>query len=256
MTWEDIVPKCEVNTFYSQKPSSTALKAHSRGQMPQWGQELLMLYREPPPWSNVETPPITKVPPKTRSSQELAAIRRTDERAMKSVQKIHNMLSERHRVAKTEINNSCDDLKESARPSASRNPFAKSHSRGSSEHGNERVNDKTVSSHTHAVAKSIMEVPPTSVRSLKPITAFPIPRPPKSARSGQANKGQGFKDVLPRPLFDQESGQKQVSVSLQTNDSEGQKAEMMAALAAIRRGATERADLVKNFAMGRKRPRA
>ena len=256
IAWEDIVPKCEVNTFYSQKPSSTALKVHSRRQVPQWGQELLMLYRGPPPWSNVQTPPIPTVPHRTRSSQELAAIRRTDEQAMKSVQKIQDMLSERHRIAKTEINNSCDSVKESAGPSASRNPFAKSHFGGSSEHKNERANDKAFSPHIHAVAKSIMEVPPKSLRSLKPITSLPIPRPPKSARLGQANKGRDFQRVLSRPHFDQESGQKQVSVSLQTNDSEGQKAEMMAAPAAIRRGTTERTDLAKDLATGRKRPRS
>jgi hypothetical protein len=254
MAWEDIGPKCEVNTFYLQRPSNTALKAHSRAQMPQWGQELLMLYREPPPWSKLQNPPVTTVLPKTRNLQELAAIRRTDEQAMKSLQKIRDMLSERHRNAETEISSSRDGLKVSARPSAPKNPFAKSHSGGSSEQGSERANERAFSPHTNAVMKSIMKVPPKSLRSLKPITSLPIPRPPKSATPDRADKGRGFQRVPPRPQFDQESSQKRVSVSIQTNDSNGQKAEMMSAPAAIRRGATERADLAKDLA--RKRPRS
>lgn len=245
MAREDVGPQCEVNAFYSQKPSETGpLKAHSRRQMPQWGQELLMLYREPPPWSRVQTPPIARVPPKT----QLAAIRRTDEQAVKSLQKIQDMLSERHRIARTETNGSCDSSMEPAKPSTPRNPFAKPHSGGSSEHVSERADEKTrFSPHTHAVAKSIMEVPPKSLRSLKPITSLPVPRPPNSATPAPANKG---RDVPPRPHLSYESSQKRVSVSLKINDSEGQKAEMMVASAAIRRGASGRA------AAGRKRLRA
>lgn len=251
---EDVGPHCEVNTFYSQRPSNTGpVKAHPHRQLPQWGQELLMLYREPPPWSKVQTPPIATVPPKTRSSKELAATRRTDEQAMKNLQNIQYMLSERHRIARTETNSSCDDLKESAKPSVPRNPFAKPHSGGPSEHMSERAYEKTraFSPHTHAVAKSIMEVPPKSLRSLKPITSLPVPRPPDSATPAPANKGRHFQLVLPRPQLSHESSQKRVSVSLQIDDSEGQKAEMVMASAAIRRGTSERADPM----VGRKRPR-
>jgi hypothetical protein len=224
----DVGPQCNVNPFYSQSPSNTGpLNAHSHRQIPQWGQELLMLYRDPPPWSKVQTPPITAVPPKTRSLKELAVIRRKDEQALKSLQKMQDMLSERHRIAKTESNGSCDRLKESTKASAPRNPFAKRHSGGSSEHVNERAQPHT----TRAVARSIMEVPPRSLRSLKPITSLPVPRPPNSPTPAPANKRR-------------------------ETDSEGQKAEMMVASAAIRRGASERADLTKDPAMGRKRPRS
>ena len=217
---EYVGPQCNVNTFYSQSPSNTGpLNAHSHRQMPQWGQELLMLYREPPPWTKVQTPPIAVVPPKTRSLKELAVIRRTDEKALKSLQKMQDMLSERHRIAKTESNSSCDGLKESTKPSAPKNPFAKRHSGGSSEHVSERANEKVFSPHTtHAVAKSIMEVPPRSLRSLKPITSLPVPRPPNSPTPAPANKGREFQLVLPRPQSRYESSQKRVSVSLQIND--------------------------------------
>ncbi|KAI9446469.1 hypothetical protein H4582DRAFT_1905933 [Lactarius indigo] len=201
-------------------------------QMPQWGQELLMLYREPPPWSKVQDPPIVKGPPKTRSSKELAAVRRTDGQAMKSLQKMQDMLSDRHRIPKTESDSSCDGLKESAKPSAPRNPFAKSHCGGSSKNVSERADGKTraFSLHTH---KSIMEVPAKSWRSLKPITSLPIPRPPDSAAAAAtpatSNKGREFQRVRPRPQLSHESSQKRVSVSLHIDDSEGQKAAMMVA---------------------------
>ena len=256
---KDVGSQCNVNTFYLQTPSNTApLNAHSRRQMPQWGQELLMLYREPPPWSKMQTPPNAPVPPKTRSLQELAAVRRTDEQAMKSLQKMQDMLSERHRISRTESNISCDGLKESAKLSAPRNPFAKPHSGGSSEHVSERPNEKTRASspQIHAVAKSIMEAPPKSLRPLKPITSLPVPRP--SNTPALANKGREFQPVLPRPRSSYESSQERVSVSLQINDSEGQKAEMVVASAAIsrsRRGPSERADLAKDPSMGRKRSR-
>ncbi|KAF8275028.1 hypothetical protein EI94DRAFT_1712216 [Lactarius quietus] len=252
IAWEDIGLKCEVNPFYLQRPFNTESKAHSQGQMPQWGQELLMLYREPPPWSKAQTPPIATAPPKTRGLQEPAAIRRTDEQAVKSLQNIQDMVSDRHRIARTETNSSSDSLKGSSRHSAPRNPFAKSHSGGSSVHRSARANQRAFSSHTHAVAKSIMEVTPKSLRTLKPITSLSIPRPPKSAMPGHANKGRG---VLSRPQLDQESSQKQVSVSLHTNYFEGQKAEMIVAPTAIRRDTTEQADLAKDLATGRKRRR-
>src|SRR6266566_4544394 len=51
--------------FYSQRTvSSSSSMAHRPRHMPQWGQELLMLYREPPPWSQAQIHPIVKVPPR------------------------------------------------------------------------------------------------------------------------------------------------------------------------------------------------
>ena len=250
MAREDVGPQCN---FYSQRPSNTGpSKARSHKQMPQWGQELLMLYREPPPWSKVQIPPIAAVPPKTRDLEELAAIRRTDEQALVSLQKMQDILSERHRIARTESNSSCDGLNESTKPYAPRNPFAKRHS---SEHVDERANENVFLPHpTHAVARSIMEVPPKSLRSLKPITSLPVPRPQNSPTPPTTNKRRKFQRVLPGPQLSYESNQKRVPVSLQINDSGGQKAEMMVS-SAIRRGVSERTDLAEDPAVGRKRPR-
>ncbi|KAH9180538.1 hypothetical protein EDB89DRAFT_1919633 [Lactarius sanguifluus] len=205
--------KYEFNAFWLS--NTGPLKTQSHRQMPQWGQELLMLYREPPPWS--------KGPPKTRSSNELAAVRRTDEQAMKSLQKLQDMLSERHRIAGTEVDSSCDGLKDS-------------HAGGSSENPSERADEKSraFSPHTH---KSIMEVPPKSLRSLKPITSLPVPRPPNSVKQASANKGRDVRRGLPRPQLSHESSQKR-------------KAEMMVASTGTR-CASGRADP----AVGRKRHR-
>ncbi|KAH9001282.1 hypothetical protein EDB92DRAFT_1825729 [Lactarius akahatsu] len=247
MARDDVGFQYEFNAFW---PSNTGpLKTQPHRQMPQWGQELLMLYREPPPWSKVQGPPIVKGPPKTRSSNEPAAVRRTDEQAMKSLQKLQDMLSERHRIAGTEADSSRDGLKVSAKSSAPRNPFAKSHSGGSSEDVSERADEKSraFSPHTH---KSIMEAPPKSLRSLKPITTLPVPRPPNSVKHAPANKGRDVRRVLPRPQLSHESSQKRISVSLHIDDSEGQKAEMMVASTRTR-CASGRADP----AVGRKRHR-
>ncbi|KAH9048110.1 hypothetical protein EDB84DRAFT_1411074 [Lactarius hengduanensis] len=247
MARDDVGFQYDFNAFW---PSNTGrLKTQSHRQKPQWGQELLMLYREPPPWSKVQDPPIVKGPPKTRSSNELAAVRRTDEQAMKGLQKLQDMLSERRRIAGAEADSSCDGLKVSAKYSAPRNPFATSHSGGSSENVSGRADEKSraFSPHTH---KSIMEAPPKSLRSLKPITTLPVPRPPNSVKQASANKGRDVRRVLPRPQLSHESSQKRVSVSLHIDDSEGQKAEMMVASTGTR-CASGRADP----AVGRKRHR-
>ncbi|KAH9005138.1 hypothetical protein EDB86DRAFT_2881824 [Lactarius hatsudake] len=247
MTRDHVGFKYEFNAFWLS--NTGPLKTQSHRQIPQWGQELLMLYREPPPWSKVHDPPIVKGPPKTRSSNELAAVRRTDEQAMKSLQRLQDMLSERHRNAGTEVDSSCGGLKVSAKYSAPRNPFAKSHSGGSSGNVSERADEKSRAflPHTH---KSIMEVPPKSLRSLKPITSLPVPRPPNSVKQASANKGRDAQRVLPRPQLSHESSQKRVSVSLHIDDSEGQKAEMIVASTGTR-CASGRADP----AVGRKRHR-
>ncbi|KAI0256685.1 hypothetical protein BJV78DRAFT_1166160 [Lactifluus subvellereus] len=165
--------------FYSQRTTSTSpSKAHPPRKMPQWGQELLMLYREPPPWSQGQLPRIIRAAPKSRSLEEVAAVKRTDEHAMKGVQKMQELLAERHRSTKKETNTSCDNSKGQTRLVAPRNPFAIAFDELSA-HVHARTAERTsAQSCTDAVTKSIMAAPPKSLASLKPISSLPVPIPP------------------------------------------------------------------------------
>ncbi len=187
---DDSHSHCKINMFYSQKLSNTGpSRTHSHRQILKWGQESLMLYREPPPWNLVQSPPIAMVSRNTRSLEELATIRRTGEQANKSLQRMQDMLSERHRITRTETNSSCHGLKETAKPldSVPRNPFARPLAGESSESASDKDNGETLacSPHTRAVAKNIMEVPPKSLRLLEPITSLPISRPQAPTNKGR-----------------------------------------------------------------------
>jgi hypothetical protein len=179
----------KANLFYSQRAvSGSPSMAHSPRHMPQWGQELLMLYREPPPWSQAQIPPIVKAPSRPRSHEGLLSVDRTNERTMKSVQEMRDILSERHRSTK-KTDGSFDSVKAPTKLPASRNPFA-IRSGKSSVH--DRANEGT-STPQHAdpntAAKSTV-VKPKSLPSLRPITSLPIPIPPDSSRAVSGNKGQ------------------------------------------------------------------
>jgi hypothetical protein len=167
--------------FYSHRTTSTdPSKTDAPGKMPQWGQELLMLYREPPPWSQAQIPPIAKTAPKSRSLEEVAAVKRTNEQAKRGVQNMKDILAERHFSAKN-TDTFCDHAKRQSRLFTPRNPFAMA-----------RSDEKTSTpSHTDTVTKSIMNAPLKSLGSLKPISTLPVPIPPDSdtARSAPGNNG-------------------------------------------------------------------
>jgi hypothetical protein len=175
--------------FYSQTPvSSSSSMAHRSRHMPQWGQELLMLYREPPLWSQAQIPPIAKVPSRPRSHEDLVSIDRTNERTMKGVQEMRGMLSERHRSMK-KPDGSFDSVKASTKLPASRNPFAV-RSRESSAPVHDRANEgASTPLHTDTATKSTV-VKPKSLQSSRPITSLPIPIPPDSSRPVSGNKAQ------------------------------------------------------------------
>lgn len=218
--------QCKARMFYSQRTTSTGpSKAHPPRRMPQWGQELLMLYREPPPWSQGQLPRIVRAAPKSRSLDEVAAVQRTNEHAMKGVQKMQDILAERHR-SKKETNTSCDNSKGQTRLFAPRNPFAIAFNE-SSAHVQARTIEKTsAQSCTDAVTKSIMAAPPKSLASLKPITSLPVPIPPDHSRSTPANKGGESQHVRRGPRRSHESTLNCRPTSLQVRDLCGQRADM------------------------------
>jgi hypothetical protein len=162
--------------FYSKGAvSTTSSIAHSPGYMPQWGQELLMLYRDPPQWSQAQLPPIAKSASRRRSLEDLAPVDRTNERTLKGVQEMCDMLSERHRSAK-ETDGSCNSLKAPTKLSASRNPFAVRFGESKSAPVHEAPTPQDAGTLTDNTA-----VTPKSLRSLRPISSIPVPIPPDSA---------------------------------------------------------------------------
>ena len=177
--------------FYSESAvSSSSSMTHPPRHLPQWGQELLMLYREPPPWSQAQIPPIVKVPSRPRSHEDLVSVNRTNERTMKGVQEMRDMLSERHQSMKKKTDGSFDSVKASTKLPSSRNPFAV-RSGDSSVPVYDKANEGTSTSlHADTASRSTF-VKPKSLQTLRPITSLPIPIPPDSSSPVSGNKGQG-----------------------------------------------------------------
>jgi hypothetical protein len=175
--------------FYSQRAGSTSSSmAQPSRHMPQWGQELLMLYREPPPWSQAQHPPTVKAS-RPRDLEDLVSVDRSNERTMKGMQGMRDMLSERHRFVTKETDGPCDSVKASTKLPASRNPFAVRFEKSSAPM-HERANEKTSTPlHTDTVTKSTV-VKPKSLQTLRPISSLPVPIPPDSPMPVPKSKGQ------------------------------------------------------------------
>ena len=160
--------------FYSQTAGSTSSSmAQPPKSMPQWGQELLMLYREPPPWSQAQHPPIVNAS-RPRDLEDLVSVDRSNERSMKGMRGMRDMLSERHRLVTKETGGSCDSVRASTKLSAPRNPFAVRFGKSSAP-VYERANEETPQ-HADTVTKSTSK----SLQTLRPISSLPIPIPPDS----------------------------------------------------------------------------
>ena len=202
--------------FYSQRTASgSSSMVHSAGHMPQWGQELLMLYRDPPPWSQAQIPPIVKAPTRPRSHEGLVSVDRTNERTMKSVQGIRNILSERYRSMKR-TDGSSDSVKASTKLPVSRNPFAV-RSEESSTPVHNRANEGTSTPPCAGTTTKSTVVKPKSLQSLRPITSLPIPIPPDSSRPVSGNKGQ---DSRPSPCGSrQDSNRNSLQINAQSTDT-------------------------------------
>lgn len=167
-------PQYKAKMFYAERTvDHGSSMAHQHNRMPQWGQELLMLYREPPSWSRAVLSPMVKAAPRPRGLEEPMAVDRTNMRATKGVQEMQDILSERRRSAK-EADNSCEGVKGSTNLLAPRNPFAVSFERPSA----------STLPHTN-----VMIAPPKSSRSLKLISTLPIPVPHDSSKPVTANNG-------------------------------------------------------------------
>ena len=209
--------------FYSQRAvSSNSSMAHPPRHMPQWGQELLMLYREPPPWSHAQIPPVVKVPSRPRSHEDLVSVNRTNERTMKGVQETRDMLSERHHLMKKKTDDSSDSVKASTKLTASRNPFAVRFGESLAP-VHDRANEGTSTPrHADTASKSTV-VKPKSLQPLRPITSLPIPIPPDSSMPVSRNKGQDSGPAPCGPRRHRDSNRN----SLQTNGFREQSADVM-----------------------------
>jgi hypothetical protein len=184
---------------------------HPRKHMPQWGQELLMFYREPPPWSRTQPSPIVKSAPRPCSLEEPMSVDRTNKRATKGVQEMQEILSERRGDARTD--GSLDSVKPSTKPSASRNPFAIPFGNSSAQIASEEASSLP--------RASVMVAPPKSVRSLKPISTLPVPIPPESSRRTTANNRRESTAAPRGPRRRQDAGRKSRQVSLPVKESCG-----------------------------------
>ena len=175
--------------FYSQRTTSTSSSiAHPPRHMPQWGQELLMLYRDPPPWDQAQIPLSVKVPSRPRSLEDLVSVDRTNERTMKGLQEMQDLLSKRHRSMK-QTDGSYYSVKASTKLPASRIPFA-IRSGEPSAPVHDRANEEPSTPRYAGTAAKSTTVKPKSSQSLRPITDLPIPMPPDSSRPVSENKGQ------------------------------------------------------------------
>jgi len=205
---------------------------HPRRHMPQWGQELLMLYREPPPWSQAQLSPIVKSSLRPCSLEEPMSVDRTNERATKGVQEMQEMLSERRRAAQRETDGSRDSVKSSTNPSASRNPFAIPFGKSSAQIASEEASSLP--------RTSVMVAPPKSVRSLKPISTLPVPIPPDSSRRITANNRRESMAAPRGPRRSQDPGRKSRQVSLPVKEPCGQKVDASLGEGAERAAARKR----------------
>lgn len=208
--------QCKAKMFYSRRtvdpgPSVT----HPHGHMPQWGQELLMLYREPPPWSQAQLSPIVKSAYRPHSLEEPMSVDRTNERATIGVQEMQEMLSERRRTAQREADRSHDSVKSSTNPSASRNPFAIPFGKSVAQIASEEASSLP--------RTSVMVAPLKSLRPLKPISTLPVPMPPDSSRRTTANNRRESMATPCSPRRSQDPGRKSRQVSLPVNKPCGQK---------------------------------
>jgi hypothetical protein len=186
---DTIEAQYKAKMFYSQRAGSTSSSmAQPPRYMPQWGQELLMLYREPPPWSQAQHPPIVNAS-RPRNLEDLVSVDRSNERTMKGMQGMRDMLSERHRLVTKETSGSCDSVKAPTKLSAPRNPFAVQFGKSSAP-VYERANEETSTPrHADKVTKST-SVTSKSLQTLRPISSLPIPIPPDSPMPVPKNKGQ------------------------------------------------------------------
>ena len=206
--------------FYSQGAGSTSSSlARPPRNLPQWGQELLMLYREPPPWDQALLPPVVKVASRPRSFGDLVSVDRTNGRTMKGVQEMQDILSERHRLVKKETDGSCDSKKASTKPSASRNPFAVRFGKSSAP-AHQRANEEiSTSQHADTVTKNTVATPKSS-RSLRPISSLPVPIPPDSFKPvPELDSGQAACD----PGRRRDPNRNRRSISLQNNGYRNQR---------------------------------
>ena len=205
--------------YKAKMPNSTVdlgpSMAHSHRHLPQWGQELLMLYREPPPWSQAQLSPIAKSAPRPRSLEEPMSVDRMNERATKSVQEMRDMLSGRRHSAQRGTDRSHDNMKASTKHSASRNPFAVPFGKSSGQIASEEA--------PTLPRTSAMIAPPKSLRSLRPISTLPVPVPPDSSRRITANNGRESMAAPSGPRRSQDTGRKNRQVSLPVNEPCGQK---------------------------------
>jgi len=223
--------------------------AHSPGHLPQWGQELLMLYREPPPWAQAQLPPVVKAASRPQKLNELISVDRTNERATKGVQEMRDMLSNRYRSTKKEADSPCDDGKASRR-STSRNPFAVPFGKSNTDHGNVAEKASAQQFTDNPATKSVIAAPHKPPRPLKPISRVAVPIPPGSSSSLVLNDAQHAKPAPRGPWRFHDSSRDWRLVSLPVDEPRGQKADVSLACTVGRSGGEAEP------AAARKRPKA
>ncbi|KAH9966657.1 hypothetical protein BC827DRAFT_687268 [Russula dissimulans] len=236
----------KTDMYYSRK---TVHVGSSTAHMPQWGQELLMLYREPPPWTQAQLPFIVKAASRPRKLDELVSIDRTNERATKGVQEMRDMLSNRYRSTKKEAGGPCEDPKASRR-SVSRNPFAVPFGKSITDHESTAEKASAQQCTNDPVTKSVMAAPHKPSRPLKPISRVGVPTPPDSSSSLVLNDAQHARPAPRGPRRLHDSSWDWRSASLPVDEPHGQKADVSLACPVGRSGKET------ELAAARKRPKA
>jgi hypothetical protein len=136
--------------------------------------ELLMLYRDPPPWTNIPGPSSTNVESTKQAScnpRRLASVDRESTKAHQGRDGIFSMIAERKRATNVKNPRSISRTTETTR---SKNPFL----RQVRSSGLATNTELDMSLHRNVASENVQTPAQTPVKSLKPISSLPVPALP------------------------------------------------------------------------------
>ncbi|TFY82095.1 hypothetical protein EWM64_g1916 [Hericium alpestre] len=182
------------------------------------GDEILKLYREPPPWSIMQMPPPSsrKGPSNsTLARDEFVAVKRSDEQARRNVEGMKEMLLKRSRTASWEA----DGFHTKPSPARGpRNPFASQSFASSTAERNDSV---------RVAVEKLALPPPGELKNLRPISSIPPPALPAEikkklltpAKTKSSIRGGGVKMAKPDQCLKRRSSLPNASIGTMPSSS-------------------------------------
>ncbi|KAA1471183.1 hypothetical protein DENSPDRAFT_880271 [Dentipellis sp. KUC8613] len=192
------------------------------------GEDILKLYRDPPPWSVMQMPPPSMRPPDEtkQKADQLIAVKRSDERTRKNVADAKAMLAKRSRTASWQADGfqAPPTTPSAAKPTGPKNPFlAQRFANASTAPRPDMPKTRdSASASVEAKGKSALP-PPGELKSLRPISAIPAPLLPEEIKKkirGPKKSLPPTKGVkMPRPDKDLSTSRKLSLPDLHTSSS-------------------------------------